>query len=39
VYSIELEVFIEFLVEKGFIKVIESMSKNELILHREYQVK
>ena len=39
IYSIELEVFIEFLVEKGFIQVIESMSKNEMIFHREYKVK
>lgn len=37
-YSIDLEVFIEFLVEKGFIKVVQSESKNELIYHRDYRV-
>lgn len=37
-YSIELEVFIEFLIDKGFIKVVKSKSKNELISHREYKV-
>ena len=37
-YSIELEVFIEFLIEKGFITVAESPSKNELIFHRDYKV-
>ena len=37
-YSIDLEVFIEFLIEKGFIQVVQSDSKNELIFHRDYQV-
>ncbi|KXH78844.1 nucleotidyltransferase-like protein [Sporosarcina sp. HYO08] len=38
-YSIELEMFVEFLVEKGFIQVIQSESKNEKIFHRDYKVK
>lgn len=37
-YSIELEVFIEFLIKRGFIKVIEKPSKNNFIAHRTYQV-
>lgn len=37
-YSIELEVYIEFLIEKGFIGIVESKSKNELIYHRDYKV-
>lgn len=37
-YSIDLEVFIEFLVEKGFIEVVENESKNEMIFHRDYKV-
>lgn len=37
-YSVELEVYIEFLVKKGFIEVIKSPSKNELISHRKYKV-
>ncbi|CAM3214527.1 nucleotidyltransferase-like protein [Filibacter tadaridae] len=37
-YSINLEVFIEFLVEKGFIQVVKSDSKNEWIYHRDYRV-
>ena len=36
-YSVDLEVFIEFLIEKGFIKVIQSDSKNEFIFHRDYR--
>ena len=36
-YSVDLEVFIEFLIEKGIIKVIQSDSKNELIFHRDYR--
>lgn len=39
IYSIELEVFVQFLIDKGFITVIKSESKNELIFHREYKVK
>lgn len=38
-YSIELEVYIEFLIEKGLITVVQSPSKNELIFHRDYKVK
>ena len=38
-YSVELEVFIEFLIGKGFIKVVQKSSKNTLITHREYSVK
>lgn len=37
-YSIDLEVFIEFLIDKGFIQVVQSDSKNELIFHRDYRV-
>ncbi len=37
-YSIELEVYIEFLIDKGFISIVESKSKNELINHRDYKV-
>lgn len=37
-YSTELEVYIEYLVGKGFITVIQSESKNEWIFHRYYKV-
>lgn len=37
-YSVELEVFIEFLIKKGFIGVVESPSKNSLIYNRMYKV-
>ncbi|MBE1555845.1 nucleotidyltransferase-like protein [Sporosarcina limicola] len=37
-YSIDLEVFIEFLVDKGCIEVVQSDSKNEFIFHRDYKV-
>lgn len=37
-YSVDLEVFIEFLIEKGIIKVVQSESKNEFIFHRDYRV-
>ncbi|MFD1927855.1 nucleotidyltransferase-like protein [Sporosarcina siberiensis] len=37
IYSVDLEVFIEFLVEKGFIEVVPNESKNDLIFHREYK--
>ena len=30
-YSINLEVLIEFLIEKGFIQIVESESKNEYV--------
>ena len=36
-YSIDLEVFIEFLVEKGLIEVVRNESKNEMISHRDYK--
>ena len=36
-YSIDLEVFIEFLVDKGFIDSVRNESKNELIFHRDYK--
>ncbi len=36
-YSIELEVFIEFLIKRGFIEVIEKSSKNSFISHRMYK--
>ncbi len=39
IYSIDLEVFIEFLVDKGFVNVVQSESKNDLISHRDYTVK
>lgn len=37
-YSIDLEVFIEFLIDKGLIHVVQSDSKNELIFHRDYKI-
>lgn len=37
-YSSNLELFIEFLVEKGFIRIVENESKNNLISHRYYKV-
>lgn len=37
-YSTDLEVLIEFLIQKGFIKIIETPSKNNLIKHRKYKV-
>lgn len=36
-YSVELEVFIEFLIKRGFIKVVEMASKNNFISHRMYK--
>lgn len=36
-YSIELEVFIEYLVDKGYITPIQSESKNEIVSHRYYK--
>lgn len=38
-YSTELEVLIEFLIDKGFITAIQKPSKNALITHRKYVVK
>lgn len=37
-YSINLEVLVEFLIEKGFIQIVESDSKNEYVFHRDYRV-
>ncbi|MFJ7936644.1 nucleotidyltransferase-like protein [Sporosarcina sp. NPDC096371] len=37
-YSVDLEVFIEFLIDKGVLRVVQSDSKNELIFHRDYSV-
>lgn len=37
-YSIDLEVFIEFLIERGFITTVQLESKNNLIYHRMYKV-
>src|SRR5699024_4369287 len=37
-YSVNLEVYVEYLVKRGFIKVVEKKSKNPLILHRLYKV-
>lgn len=37
-YSTDLEVFIEFLIERGFIKTVRLESKNNLIYHRSYKV-
>lgn len=37
-YSVELEVFVEYLIKKGFIEVVEVPSKNSFIFHRMYQV-
>lgn len=36
-YSVELEVFVEYLIKKGFIEVVESRSKNSFISHRMYK--
>ncbi|QTD42874.1 nucleotidyltransferase-like protein [Sporosarcina sp. Te-1] len=38
-YSINLEVLIEFLVDKGLIEIVKSESKNEFVFHRDYSVK
>lgn len=38
-YSVDLEVFIEFLVEKGLILIEEQPTKSNLIMHRYYKVK
>ncbi|MFD1204428.1 MULTISPECIES: nucleotidyltransferase-like protein [Sporosarcina] len=38
-YSIDLENLVEFLIEKGFIQIVQSESKNELVFHRDYKVK
>lgn len=38
-YSSNLEVLIEYLIEKGFIEITESASKNEFINHRNYRVR
>ncbi|BDH63050.1 hypothetical protein MTP04_31800 [Lysinibacillus sp. PLM2] len=37
-YSGDLEVFVEYLIDKGFIRVEQVESKNELIQHRLYRV-
>lgn len=37
-YSVELEVFVEYLIKKGFIEVVETPSKNNFIFHRMYKV-
>lgn len=37
-YSTNLELFIEFLIEKGFIIIVQNESKNNLISHRYYKV-
>ncbi|OCS86875.1 nucleotidyltransferase-like protein [Caryophanon tenue] len=39
IYSKDLEVFIEYLVEKGFIEMEPVASKNDVIFHRHYKVK
>lgn len=36
-YSVELEVFIEFLIKRGLIEVVEETSKNYFIAHRMYR--
>ncbi|MFJ8066548.1 nucleotidyltransferase-like protein [Psychrobacillus sp. NPDC096426] len=38
-YSVDLEVFIEFLVDKGFILIEEQTTKSNKIMHRYYKVK
>lgn len=38
-YSVDLEVFIEFLVDKGFILIEEQTTKSNQIMHRYYKVK
>ena len=38
-YSVDLEVFIEFLVEKGLILIVEQPTKSNQIMHRYYKVK
>ncbi|MFJ5772557.1 nucleotidyltransferase-like protein [Psychrobacillus sp. NPDC093180] len=38
-YSVDLEVFIEFLVDKGFILIEEQTTKSNKIMHRCYKVK
>ena len=37
-YSVDLEVFVEYLVDKGYIKIAPLVAKNELIFHRHYKV-
>ena len=37
-YSIDLEVFVEYLVDKGYIKIAPFVAKNELVFHRLYKV-
>ena len=37
-YSIDLEVFIEYLIEKGYIMVEPIIAKNETVFHRHYRV-
>ncbi|MBB4825348.1 hypothetical protein HNO89_002582 [Sporosarcina luteola] len=38
-YSVNLEVLIEFLIDKGFIEIVKSESKNEFVFHRDYSAK
>lgn len=37
-YSVNLEVYVEYLVKRGFIQVVEEASKNPLIRHRLYSI-
>lgn len=37
-YSTDLEVFVEYLVEKGYIIVEPIVAKNEMVFHRQYKV-
>ena len=37
-YSVDLEVFIEFLVEKGYIHIERVQTKSDNIFHRYYKV-
>lgn len=37
-YSVDLEVFVEYLVDKGYIHIEPVTAKNEMIFHRHYKV-
>ena len=37
-YSTDLEVFVEYLIEKGYILVEPVVAKNEMVFHRQYKV-
>lgn len=37
-YSVDLEVFVEYLVDKGYIQIVPIVAKSEMIFHRHYKV-